>query len=120
MDFLLLIVEDDAFLRIDLADALAAGLGVVPQMRGSLAEAMAYDGRMPDLAILDIDLGDGKVFPFADRLAAAGVPILFLSGSRRQDLPDRFQGQMYMSKPYDEPRLMGIVAARRAALGGAP
>ena len=48
------------------------------------------------------------------------MPILFLSGSRRQDLPDRFQGQMYMSKPYDEPRLMGIVAARRAALGGAP
>ena len=72
MDFLLLIVEDDAFLRIDLADALAAGLGVVPQMRGSLAEAMAYDGRMPDLAILDIDLGDGKVFPFADRWRRRG------------------------------------------------
>ncbi len=56
--------------------------------------------------MLDVDLGDGKVFPVADRLAAQGVPFLFLTGSRRQDLPERFRERPHLPKPYHERTLV--------------
>ncbi len=35
---------------------------------------------LPDCAILDVYTGDGEVYPLADALAEAGVPIIFHSG----------------------------------------
>lgn len=51
-------------------------------------------------AILDVRLRDGEVFPAADRLAQAGVPIIFHSGhADRQGLEDRYPGALVCAKP---------------------
>ncbi|MGK3893868.1 hypothetical protein, partial [Enterococcus faecium] len=63
----------------------------------SLAEAEAALARLDPhrllCAILDVRLRDGEVFPAADRLKAAGVPIIFHSGhADQQALQSRYPG----------------------------
>lgn len=76
----ILVVEDDPVVSTDLCllleDEGASILGPCRRTRESLA---VLDRRMPDAAILDIDLLDEDSFPVATRLGAAGVPFLFYS-----------------------------------------
>lgn len=76
-----LIMEDEVFVALDLAD-LATDLGYeVSGPFASLADGLAQIGRQrPDAAILDVQLVDGEVFPLADALGCLGVPIIFHSG----------------------------------------
>ena len=47
----------------------------------SVSDALAASkANMPDAAILDVHLRDGEVYPVADFLYAAGIPIIFHSG----------------------------------------
>jgi two-component SAPR family response regulator len=104
-----LIVEDDFLISIDLAELVEETFEAEASVKRSLAEAMAMAGANPAFAILDIDLGDGKVFPFAERLVKDGVPFAFLSGSRANDLPERFRGCPFLPKPYTEDALFKLV-----------
>lgn len=106
---MLLIIEDDPLIADDLADLMASEFRVEVIVRHSLAEAMGNLDHRPSFALLDIDLGDGKVFPVADHLLAEGTPFAFLSGSRQQDLPERFRGCAFMPKPYHEQALLALV-----------
>jgi DNA-binding NtrC family response regulator len=78
-----LLVEDELFIALDL-QATIEDLGF--QVEGpctTLTEAEAAIERCSagfSAAVLDVRLADGTVFPAADRLAAAGVPIIFHSG----------------------------------------
>ncbi|MCO4054272.1 MAG: hypothetical protein HEQ16_09530 [Bosea sp.] len=106
---MILVLEDDPLLADDLADLLNEELGLEVRSLYSLKQAMALSEISANFAFLDIDLGDGKAFPFADRLVAAAIPFAFLSGSRPQDLPERFQAAAFLSKPYHEATLLGLV-----------
>jgi DNA-binding response OmpR family regulator len=67
--------------------------------------------RPPDLAILDVKLGDGEtVFPLADALAALRVPFVFLTGYEPEILPERFRQRPITSKPYSPRRLLAMLA----------
>ena len=104
-----LIVEDDFLISIDLAELVEEAFEAEASVKLSLAEAMAMAGANPAFAILDIDLGDGKVFPFADRLVEDGVAFTFLSGSRANDLPERFRGCSFLPKPYTDEALFRLM-----------
>lgn len=41
-----------------------------------------------DIALLDVTLADGLVYPAAEALAAQGIPLLFLTGFSAQHLPE--------------------------------
>ncbi|MDA3920720.1 MAG: hypothetical protein PF501_08580 [Salinisphaera sp.] len=41
-----------------------------------------------DIALLDVTLADGLVYPAAEALLARGIPLLFLSGFSAQHLPE--------------------------------
>ena len=61
----------------------------------------SLNAHMPDVAVLDINLGDRNSFPVADRLAAAGVPFLFATGYGEQAmLPEAHAGRTVVQKPY--------------------
>jgi CheY-like chemotaxis protein len=106
---MILVLEDDPLLADDLADLLGEELGLEVLSLHSLKDAMAMPEVSASFAFLDIDLGDGKAFAFADRLVASGIPFAFLSGSRPQDLPERFRGSPFLSKPYHEVTLLDLV-----------
>ena len=76
-----LVVEDEFIIALDLSETVRE-LGYA--LEGPYADKenafIAIDRHMPDCAILDVYTGDGEVFPLADALTEAGVPIIFHSG----------------------------------------
>ena len=76
-----LVVEDEFIIALDLSETVK-DLGY--KLNGPYADKenafVAIDRDMPDCAILDVQTGDGEVYPLADALTEAGVPIIFHSG----------------------------------------
>ena len=114
---LVLVVEDNAFIAMDLEEVLQlhgwSVLGPVATVAGALR--LLQDKR-PDAAILDIRLRDGFVTPLAEALRALNVPIILASAEAH---PDRVAGEVLkgpinVGKPIDEHRLL---AALREATG---
>jgi len=107
----ILIVEDSVLL----AESLAAFFHdegfrpVGPYARVSQAlEAIARGGI--DAAILDVDLGEeGTSIPIAERLEAAGIPAVFLTG-RPQHIPQHLRRRMpVIIKPHDMNELLDTI-----------
>jgi DNA-binding LytR/AlgR family response regulator len=68
----------------------------------SVARANKLIEEALDLALLDVDVTDGKTFEVAAMLRIRQVPFVFFSGSRRDHLPDQFKDAPFIPKPYDE------------------
>jgi hypothetical protein len=65
---------------------------------------------MPDAAILDVFTADGEVYPLADRLIEAGVPIVFHSGHVSPDeVKARYPDAQACAKPCPPDRLIAAV-----------
>ena len=75
-----LVMEDNPVLAADLTLLLEdAGARVIGPFR-YLDEGLAQiTGGLPDAALLDVELLDGRVLPLAERLRDGGVPFVFYS-----------------------------------------
>lgn len=112
------LVEDDPAIRANYADALKKhGYEVVAY--GSRPEALsALRAHLPDLAIIDIGLGDEHDGGFALcrelRALSAGLPILFLT-ARDSDVDIvsglRMGADDYLTKDVSLPHLLARIAA---------
>lgn len=107
-----MLVEDEALIAMDVAAEIEdAGHEVIGPF-GRAGEAMAALERgAPDLAVLDVNLGEGDSFALADALQALGAGVIFLSGHGRDFLPQRFRDCMLLSKPIAYPRLIEALGA---------
>ncbi len=91
-----LILEDEPMILWDLEQEFSDA-GLHPITARSAEQALDLIGHtVPDVAVLDVNLGDGKTCePVADRLSQLGVPFLIHSGDldragevvRRFDVP---------------------------------
>jgi DNA-binding response OmpR family regulator len=97
----ILVVEDEALIAMDIQSLLEeAGYQVMgPVSTIGKAVALLKTG-MPDLALLDVNLGGTDVFPLADELALREVKFIFLSGHSSRRLPDAHLGRPLISKPF--------------------
>jgi len=123
------IVEDEPAIRANYADALRRhGFDVAAY--GGRAEALAaMKSRLPDLAIIDIGLGDDADGGFALcrelRALSAALPIIFLT-ARDSDFDVvaglRLGADDYLTKDVSLPHLVARIAAlfRRAELAREP
>lgn len=104
----MLIVEDSLHLAELLADLMSDhGYRVVgPAPRPSAALALIH--RQPlDGALLDVNLGrQENSFALADELAARDVPFMFLTGYSKDVIPQRFDGIVRLSKPFDADQII--------------
>ncbi|WP_375249587.1 response regulator [Sphingomonas sp.] len=108
-----MLVEDELFVALDVQMTVEeAGLAVAGPY-ATLEEALrALDGEAAPFAcaILDVRLRDGEVFPAADRLSAAGIPIIFHSGhADPQGLEARYPGSLVCSKPCSPGTLLASI-----------
>ena len=112
------LVEDDPAIRANYADALKKH-GYEVQAYGSRAEAIAAcQARLPDLAILDIGLGDEYDGGFALcrdlRVLSAELPVIFLT-ARDSDVDVvsglRMGADDYLTKDISLPHLLARIAA---------
>ena len=84
-----------------------------PICTASEAVAKAKDGRF-EAAVLDINLGDGAVYPVADILVARGVPFVFVTGYDAASVDSRFRKIPILQKPIERKmrKRIFVVAAK--------
>ncbi|TMJ19114.1 MAG: response regulator [Alphaproteobacteria bacterium] len=97
----ILIVEDEPLIAMMLEDFLAELGHTVVACCETVAAAMGHvESGGFEVAILDVSLADGKVWPVADRLAAAGTPFIFATGGHVDPPPPEHAGAPVLAKPY--------------------
>jgi len=106
-----LLVEDEALVAMMIQESLTEfGFHVIgPVCTVSEAEAVARDDR-PDVAVLDINLGDGMIYSVAEILAVRGVPFVFVTGYDAESVDSRFSEIPILQKPIDREILQRIFA----------
>ena len=98
----ILIVEDDVFISMDAADAVArAGVNVITTetVRDALEilESEHVSG-----AILDFQVRDGAVTPIVQRLRRSGIPFRIVSGSAIREIEENgIPPELCAPKPAD-------------------
>ncbi|MBR0968094.1 response regulator [Bradyrhizobium diazoefficiens] len=111
-----LIVEDDPIIAIDFEDRLL-GFGVARvRSVGSVAQALAeIAARAPDFALLDVELGREKSFAVAERLMAARIPFVFVTGyGAETGIPADFKALPRLQKPCSSEALETALRTRGA------
>jgi DNA-binding NtrC family response regulator len=110
-----LVAEDEMIIGYDLCDTVAeAGYFVEGPFDDISSAMLAYQKAKPDIAILDIQLGDGIVYPLAEQMMAENVPVIFHSGALSPDeVCERFPKAQALAKPC--PPSAVIESVQRAA-----
>lgn len=109
----ILIVEDEALIGFDLADLLSdAGYQIKGPYATADAALEALVGSDLSLAILDVNLGDGRTSQrIAERLTREGTPILFVSGytTSGSEVLRNFPNAQRLTKPWDPQELLSLI-----------
>jgi DNA-binding response OmpR family regulator len=98
----ILIVEDEPLIAMMLEDFLETlGHRVVASCDNVDAALDHVAAGGFEVAILDVSLKDGhKIWPVADRLAAAGTPFILATGGHVEPPPPAHAGAPVLAKPY--------------------
>ena len=106
-----LVVEDEFIIALDLSETVKdLGYELEGPFEAKEDALEAIEEEMPDLAILDVFTADGEVYPLADRLAEAGVPIVFHSGHVPPDeVRALYPDAIACAKPCPPDRLIGAL-----------
>ena len=96
-----LVAEDEMIVGYDLCDTVSEAGCLVEGPFDDLSSAMlAYQKTKPDVAILDVQLGDGIVYPLAEQMMAENVPVIFHSGQLTpEEVASRFPNAQALQKP---------------------
>jgi DNA-binding NtrC family response regulator len=97
----ILVAEDETIVAWDLcATVEEAGYTVEGPYTDISSAMLAYQKQKPDLAILDVQLGDGNVFPLAEQMMAEDIPVIFHSGNYSPgEVAERFPHSHALAKP---------------------
>lgn len=115
-----LVVEDETFVALYLESILLDAGAAVLTPASSVSKAFdRVKEQRPDVAILDVNLQDGLVFPFARHLAEIGVPFVFVTAHARNDsvFAEEFSSRPRLNKPVDENALLATLVDLLAEAG---
>jgi CheY-like chemotaxis protein len=110
---LVLVVEDEFLIAMDLEQLLRRhGWRVLGPAATVAAALRLLRGAMPDVALLDVNLGGELVTPVAAELRARGVPFVLASAYDRLGLlrDAVLAAAPNVGKPTDERRLLAALA----------
>ncbi len=106
----ILLIEDEPLVAMDVEMALeAAGFRVVGAAASNEAAFSMLRTEIPDLTILDLNLGHETSFPVFDHLAELRRPFIVVSGHSRHLLPAQYRDQPFLQKPYRMEALLRLV-----------
>lgn len=99
-----ILVVEDQYLLADLVTSVVASVGAsfcgpFESAETALAYLLGAIDR-PNAATLNIELSDGPSFPVADELIRMGIPFVFLTENKTDELPSRFSGIPLLRKPF--------------------
>ena len=108
-----LILEDQILIALDL-EAMLADEGLSKVMTtSSIRQAMAQiEAQAPDLAVLDINLGQTTSFPVAQELRRRSIPFVFATGyGENAQLPEELAGIPIVHKPYSRNTIVSALTS---------
>jgi len=97
-----LVVEDELLVAMLIEETLVDAGCVVVGPYSRVPEATSAAEVEPiDVALLDVNVANERVFPVAAALEARGIPFLFLTGYGSLALPEDRPDWVACSKPFD-------------------
>lgn len=104
------LVIEDCFLQAQSLQFALEEAGCAVRCAGGEAQALIeLDRERPDLALVDVNLGQGPSFAIAAALERAHVPLLFVTGYDRERLPARWRRSVCMCKPVTGTQIVDAV-----------
>lgn len=96
-----LVVEDEAMIRMMVADMLEDLGYAVAAEAGGLDDAIKLAQSADfDIALLDVNLNGKSIEPVADIVEGRGLPLVFASGYGAGGLPEKFRNRPALQKPF--------------------
>jgi DNA-binding response OmpR family regulator len=109
------VVEDEMMVSLLLEDMLGSlGCNDVVHAASVSTALEEIEKATPDLAVLDVNLGNEMVYPVAEKLNVAGVPFVFTTGYGRGAIKLEWAARPCVQKPFN---IDAFAAALRTALG---
>lgn len=110
-----LIVEDEAMIRMLLADMVGELGYAIAAEAAQIEDAMAATCNADfDVAILDVNLNGRPISPVADALLARGTPFIFVTGYSDPGIAEVHRGRPTLKKPF---QLENLKLSLQKALG---
>lgn len=111
-----LVVEDESLVSLLVEDMLTdLGCDDVWYASGVREGLALLDQRIPDAAVLDVNLSGEPAYPIARRLADAGVPFVFATGYGAIGIHQDWAGRPVLQKPFQCDALGSALAAALGA-----
>jgi len=104
-----LILEDDPLIASAMATMVEDSLGCTVHLAAGVAQAMPLVEDGLKLALLDVQVADGKSFPLASLVVTRNIPCLFLSGSEPRSVPSDLASIPFLRKPVPPGQLIAAV-----------
>jgi len=105
-----LVVEDEALIACDLQHILESSGYRVIGPAASLARGLELiKDETPDLALLDVNLGDTTSYALADALTARKCKVIFVSGHSRSWISKGHRPLRVVEKPFLPDELLATV-----------
>jgi len=109
-----LVVEDEYYQAQDCSEWLRrAGATVAGPVSSGADAKHILDRGSVDAAVVDINLSRGPDFELATHLTEIGVPFIFATGYRREDIPAEFHHAPTLQKPFNSQDLVLAVRSLR-------
>ena len=112
-----LILEDNFLLSENLAEIVRHNLDAESLQVSQVSEAMT---KIPDgvaLALLDVEVLDGKSYPVARKLMQNEIPFIFVSGNDPESIPSDLRDAPFISKPASVRKLVELSKTLSSAFG---
>lgn len=102
-----LVVDDEVFIALDLADTVEQfGASVLGPANSLAAAFKLLESYLPDVALLDINVGAEQIWPLARQLKDNGCSIIFISANVHHDeLAIEFPQSAVLGKPVSDAQL---------------
>ncbi|HEY0854588.1 MAG TPA: HWE histidine kinase domain-containing protein, partial [Devosia sp.] len=112
----ILLLEDQMLIAMDIEASLAdRGYSAVTTTNSVREALVVLERQRPDVAILDINLGETTSLPVAEALVRLGIPFIFATGyGEGTSIPEGFADVPIVRKPYD---IAAVVAALASVVG---
>jgi DNA-binding response OmpR family regulator len=104
-----LIVEDEPLISMNLGEIVEDTLRADIVIKSCVHEARKVMDQRFDLAMLDVDVTNGKTYEIARALSLMDVPYVIISGSQKEHLPADLAASLFISKPFRDDQIIATV-----------
>jgi DNA-binding response OmpR family regulator len=106
-----LIVEDEPLISMTLGEIVEDTLSADVFIKSCVYDARRAIDEPFDLALLDIDVTNGKTYEIARALGRRNIPYVFITGSLKEHLPPDLLDALSISKPFRDAQIIATVVA---------